>query len=96
MLFCSSPLRNDNIPIHDMHKNKAPCTIYNGSFHKALSVILCSATKRFNCNIPLHSKALRSLRVIMQCSPGSTQDRKLSQHDSNVDLDVTHQNKQLN
>ena len=22
-LFCSSPLRNDNIPIHDMHKHKA-------------------------------------------------------------------------
>ena len=50
--------------------------------------------KRFNCNIPLNSKALCSVRIIVQRSPGSTQDRKLSQHDSNFNLDVTHQNKQ--
>ena len=51
--FCSSPLRNNKIPIHDMHKHKCYVALYlcNDLFHTVLfhetsQDKLCSAMKR--------------------------------------------------
>ena len=51
-LFCCSPLRNDNIPIHDKHKHKALLSalpmqrfISQSAFCETVQDELCSATK---------------------------------------------------
>ena len=51
-LFCCSPLRNDNIHIHDMHKHKALLSalpmqrfISHNAFCETVQDKLCRATK---------------------------------------------------
>ena len=78
-LFCNSPLRNDNIPIQDMHTHKPLCSallmqrfVSQIAFRETAQEQFCSATKRFivtySCIAKCH-KALRNARV-KQRTPG--------------------------
>ena len=77
-----SPLRNDNIPIKDMHTHKALRSalplqwfVSHIAFHETAKDWFCSATKRYiviyRC-IAKCNKALQNARI-KQLSPGSKQ-----------------------
>ena len=72
-LFCNSPLRNDNLPVQDMHTHKPLCStllmqrfVSHIAFLETAEEKFCSGTNRFivtyRCIAKCH-KALQNARV---------------------------------
>ena len=80
VLFCNSPLRNDNIPIQDMHTHKPLRSallmqriVSHIAFRKTVQELFCSGTKpyivTYHCKAKCH-KALQNAHV-KQRTPGN-------------------------